>query len=199
MKTEKGIQIQANTDALTQLYNRRHFFRVALLLFEQALRYQRNLSVVMMDIDHFKAINDTYGHLTGDQVLQTVAGQMSASQQSPEVLARYGGEEFVLLLPHAGLVRARERAEQMRTTVARTGVRTQHGLLGVTMSCGVAVLTRDNGESLLHVIEQVDRALYSAKQSGRNCVLDWMDGTTAEQDSKSPSGQISSPAGLLPA
>jgi len=152
-----------------------------------------------MDLDHFKSINDTYGHLTGDLVLQTVSGQMSASQQTREVLARYGGEEFVLLLPDAGLAQASERAEQMRTTVARTAVRTEHGLLGVTMSCGVAALIRDNGESLLQMIEQADRALYSAKQSGLNCVLAWMDGTTSEQGSMSPRGQISSPAGLLQA
>ena len=185
-QTEKAIRFQANTDALTQLYNRRHFFRVALQLFEQALCYQRNLSVVRMDIDHFKAINDTHGHPTGDQVLQTLAGQMSASQQTREVLARYGGEEIVLLLPDAGLAQARERAEQMRTTVARTGMQTKHGLLGVTMSCGVAALTRDNGESLLQGIEQEDQALYRAKQSGRNRVLAWMDGTSAEPGSMSP-------------
>lgn len=174
-RAEAHIRLQANTDNLTRLHNRRYFFRVALHTFEQAINRRRKLSVIMMDLDHFKRINDEYGHLIGDEVLRSVAANLEGSRRAHELLARYGGEEFVLLLPEADLVDARECAERMRSVIASHAVESRAGRIAVSLSCGVASLAVYESETLLQLVERADQALYRAKRSGRNCVVAWAD------------------------
>lgn len=158
----------AMIDELTQIYNRRHLFELAALELERANRYQYTLAVLMFDIDHFKRVNDTYGHLVGDTVLKTVAWTCHQILRSTDTLGRYGGEEFVVLLPETDLKAALVVAERLRLQVERTRVNTPNGSISVTISIGVTTL-RKGGEPLLNLFNRVDQVLYRAKQNGRNC------------------------------
>ena len=157
-------------DPLTGLCNRRGFER-AIQQFVQSMSAEAVAGALLMaDIDHFKRINDTYGHLVGDDVIRAVANGMRLSIKGRDTAARYGGEEFAVLLPETQLPGALQLAEQVRLTVARTRLRSpKHvGEIGVTISIGVAEL--NPGESLENLIERADAALYRAKESGRNRV-----------------------------
>ncbi len=157
----------ARTDGLTGLNNRRYFFDVAGYAFEVARRYHQPLAIALFDLDHFKEINDSFGHLTGDQVLAEVARTMSASVRRADVLGRYGGEEIVMLLPNTNSEHASIAAEHIRQRIARLQVETPRGPVSVTLSAGVAdVLPAD--ETIDMVIYRADMALYQAKTGGRN-------------------------------
>jgi len=163
------VEQLAITDSLTGLHNRRHFLELAEHEFQRARRYQRPLSVVMLDIDHFKRVNDTYGHATGDQVLRAVAARCRETLRAIDFMGRVGGEEFILLLPENGLEGARRAAERLRQRVAETPIETERGTVSVTISLGVASLTADCPD-LKTLLERVDAALYAAKNAGRNRV-----------------------------
>lgn len=163
------------TDPLTGLANRRFFDR---RLFEEVERWFRHgsaLSCLLCDIDHFKSVNDRFGHQVGDQVLQKVAQVLGSDLRGSDVLARYGGEEFVLLLPDTGIVRAGEIAERLRQRVAalQPGGGGEH-TVGVSISVGVAGLggeiKLEQEEARNWLLQQADQALYQAKTSGRNQV-----------------------------
>jgi diguanylate cyclase (GGDEF)-like protein len=159
----------ATIDGLTGIANRRHFFEAAHREVTTALGEQAPLAVVILDIDHFKRINDTHGHQVGDDVIRGVVERLQRHTRDTDVLARYGGEEFVLLLPHAG-THTRETAERLRAEVARTPVQTRNGPVDVTISVGVAYLwPSDTGTDTL--LARADECLYSAKQNGRNQVV----------------------------
>jgi diguanylate cyclase (GGDEF)-like protein/PAS domain S-box-containing protein len=160
-------QFLARTDELTRVNNRRHFFDLAKHEFAVAQRYQHPLSVILFDIDHFKQINDTFGHQVGDEVLHQIAQIAGAHLRAADVLARYGGEEFVLLLPDSTTQQARVLAERIRKGIAERGIDTDIGNVRVTMSAGIAeVLSQE--DTLDRLIQRADQALYVAKEAGRN-------------------------------
>ena len=162
----------AITDPLTGLYNRRALFTFGQREVERARRFGRPLSAIMFDLDRFKRVNDTYGHVVGDQVLAWLAHVCQEVLRRVDLLSRYGGEEFVALLFETDGMAAWHVAERLRTTVAQTPVPTERGPLSVTISLGVATLDEmcPNLEALL---ARADHALYEAKRAGRNCVRRW--------------------------
>ena len=132
------VQRLASLDDLTGLHNRRHFYSIAQIEFSRGRRYKRALAAMMLDIDHFKKFNDTYGHAIGDQVLQVVAKLCKQSLRETDILGRYGGEEFVILLPETNLEVAKTVAERLRKSIDEALISTQKGDLRVTVSIGVA-------------------------------------------------------------
>lgn len=163
------VQKQAITDALTGLYNRRGLFELGQREVERALRFGRSLSALMIDIDLFKQVNDTHGHLVGDQVLVGTTAQQNEVFRNIDLLGRYGGDEFVALLPETDLPNAVRAAERLREKVAQTIFPTDGESLSVTLSVGIATLN-GQGDTLHALIKRADEALYTAKQSGRNRV-----------------------------
>jgi diguanylate cyclase (GGDEF)-like protein len=163
------VERLAITDSLTGLYNHRHFFELAGREFQRARRYQLALSVIMLDIDEFKRVNDGYGHAIGDQVLQGVAECCRNELRGVDVTGRYGGDEFVAMLPETGLSAACQVAERLRKCIAEKVLDTRAGRVTVTVSLGVAALDDEHltPETLL---DRADQALYVAKQNGRNRV-----------------------------
>ena len=161
----------AITDGLTGVTNRRHFFELADREYRNALRYGRSLSVIMLDIDHFKSVNDTYGHAVGDEVLRLVADHSRSCLRQTDVVARYGGEEFVMLLPEADREAAVAVAERVCRGLAeaRPWIGGQE-LTPITASLGVASALAHE-EDLASLINRADRALYEAKRQGRNRVV----------------------------
>ncbi len=161
------VERLAMTDSLTGLYNHRHLFELADREIQRARRYQLLLSVLMLDIDDFKRVNDTYGHAIGDQVLQGVAECCRKELRRVDVIGRYGGDEFAAVLPETGLPAACRVAERLRKSIAERVLDTKAGRVTVTVSLGVAVLDSEQltPESLL---DRADQALYVAKQNGRN-------------------------------
>jgi diguanylate cyclase (GGDEF)-like protein len=167
-----AIRRQVVTDHLTRLYNRRYFMNRAGEEIERSLRHQAPLSVLMVDIDHFKEFNDTYGHATGDRVLQTVAQAMQDALRTSDICARHGGEEFAVLLPSTPGENAYYVAERVRRTLSGTRY-TGLGLppeANITISVGVATCPRDATE-LDALMELADKALYRAKAAGRDQVV----------------------------
>ena len=169
-----AIRRQVVTDHLTNLYNRRYFMNRAGEEIERSLRHQAPLSVLMVDIDHFKDFNDTYGHATGDRVLQTVARAMQDALRTTDICARHGGEEFAVLLPSTPGENAYYVAERVRRTLSGTRY-TGLGLppeVNITISVGVATCPRD-ATVLDELMELSDKALYKAKADGRDMVVLW--------------------------
>ncbi len=161
----------AVTDGLTRLYNRHYLDTHLKNLVRQAAEQGRALSVVIMDMDHFKSVNDTYGHAAGDEVLKTLAGIIVQTIRSADLAARYGGEEFVVLMPETDAIRAYEAAERLRKGVeaAEFVIPNPESPIRKTVSIGCAtMMPNDTPESLL---KRADTALYEAKNTGRNKVL----------------------------
>jgi diguanylate cyclase (GGDEF)-like protein len=168
------LEALATTDALTGLFNRRYFDTVLFAELRRTLRYRAPLSIVLLDIDRFKAVNDGYGHAVGDTVLCNVAGLITSRARSTDVAARYGGEEIVLVLPHTDARGAGELAERLRRAIADLSHVAGESDLRVTASFGIATYLASaeqlNPEELLR---RADEALYEAKRSGRNRVSVW--------------------------
>jgi diguanylate cyclase (GGDEF)-like protein len=161
------VQELATTDELTGVPNRRHFYAVAGALVSAARRSRRVLGAVMLDIDKFKTINDTYGHAVGDDVIREVARRVAASVRDSDVFGRYGGEEFAAILPD--LDGDIDPAERMRAAVAESPVPTRGGPVPVTVSVGLARLSPVD-DDLDQLLARADHALYRAKEAGRNRV-----------------------------
>jgi diguanylate cyclase (GGDEF)-like protein/PAS domain S-box-containing protein len=161
------MQRLAITDSVTNLYNRRGFYELARREIERARRFGHSLSVVMMDLDQLKSVNDTYGHAVGDQVLRTLADRLSQHVREFDILCRYGGDEFALLLPETDLFMAASVAERLRGSIADEPIKTDGGPVPVTISLGVTKAT-PNTTNLEELLKSADRALYAAKQGGRN-------------------------------
>lgn len=160
----------ATIDSLTGLLNRRAFVEWAARETARATRYQDSLSVILLDIDHFKQVNDRYGHAAGDAVLGAVSRSMAQLIRNCDVVARWGGEEFVLALPSTSLEGAVSTAERIRLELERRPIADPSGqLLSITASFGVAEL--EAGETLEQVVDRADRAMYAAKSAGRNRVV----------------------------
>jgi len=164
------IRRQAETDALTGLLNRRGFFPRAERDFLRAKRYGHGFVVIMIDIDLFKAVNDRWGHVVGDQALAGFADVLKKGIRESDLLARYGGEEFILLALNGQAPRAGEAAERLRRLVETSELPTDAGPLKLTISLGVAAF-ESGSPSLDEVIKQADEALYEAKRNGRNRIV----------------------------
>ncbi len=148
-------------DPLTDLMNRGFLDELAQAEITRTLRYKRELSLIMIDIDEFKKFNDDYGHIVGDEVLRVIAGMLQKSMRKSDVVARYGGEEFVILLPETSVASALSKSESLRVAIEASSV---------TVSIGVASVP-DDGTDLRTVIDCADRRLYAAKEAGRNRVV----------------------------
>ncbi|MET0414900.1 MAG: diguanylate cyclase, partial [Actinoplanes sp.] len=162
------VRRMATVDGLTGLYNRNHFFAEADRRLRVARRHHQPTAAIMLDIDHFKRINDTYGHPVGDEVIRVVAERLREAIRDIDVLGRYGGEEFALVTPQGG-TSAVDLAERLRQVVCGTAIPTPAGPLTVTISVGLAHLD-DSGQDLRQLLTRADGALYQAKQSGRDRV-----------------------------
>jgi diguanylate cyclase (GGDEF)-like protein len=158
------------TDPLTELINRRHFFEVVQLEFERALRYRRTLSVMMVDVDHFKNINDSFGHAMGDLVLREIATRIKRTLRTNDIVARFGGEEFIVLMPETNLVQGCQVAERVRHAVSDVPIEKEVGTVQITLSIGVAEMN-EKSSNMDQLIKDADEALYAAKATGRNRVV----------------------------
>jgi diguanylate cyclase (GGDEF)-like protein/PAS domain S-box-containing protein len=166
------VQRLANLDVLTGCFNRRHFMEKAAQEIHRAMRYNRPLSLLMMDIDHFKDVNDQNGHQVGDQLLCNLVLLCQKQLRNDDILGRYGGEEFVVLMPETPSEGAMLASERLRINIEKMKINTAKGSLSVTVSMGLASLERgfDKTHTLDTLIKSADLALYAAKAAGRNCV-----------------------------
>ena len=165
---ERTLELQrlANFDALTGIYNRRKFRELLDNELERARRYHQPLSVVLMDIDHFKKINDQHGHGEGDRVLESIAALLRNHLRKSDFYARWGGEEFIIMMTHTDLRTALQVAEKIRQLLS--GIKYGNSAGVVTASFGISSLVSD--EKVNSLIKRADDALYDAKHSGRNCI-----------------------------
>ena len=155
------------TDGLTQVYNRRYFLEVMERELSRAYRYERALSLVMFDIDHFKQINDTFGHLAGDCVLKQLSAVVKERIRREDIMARYGGEEFAIVLPELSKEGAMQLAEELRAIVEKEVFSFEGREIPVTISVGVASAD-PNVKDVDHFLKAADERLYAAKRQGRN-------------------------------
>lgn len=168
-RQKEAAEALARTDPLTGLANRRAFDEAARLEVQRALRYGTPLALVLADLDHFKSINDSFGHHSGDEVLRHCARILSATVRNVDLVGRWGGEEFVILMPDTGLVEAVQAAERFRQAIAGTPVPLGERSCQCTASFGVAALQRGTAD-LEALLNRADAALYRAKERGRDRV-----------------------------
>jgi len=166
---QEKLRQLAIRDGLTKVFNHRYFMELGLREFERVKRYGRSLSLILLDVDHFKKVNDSYGHTVGDRALQALAQICLKTIRKVDVLARIGGEEFAVLLPETGLERACLAAERLRRNVSHTILVTNKTELGLTLSLGVGSVT-DETKDFGDLLRIVDSALYAAKRNGRDRV-----------------------------
>jgi diguanylate cyclase (GGDEF)-like protein len=169
------VQELATVDELTGIANRRRFFEFAERDLAEAIRNSRPILAMMLDIDHFKQVNDTYGHPTGDDVIRTVATRIANEIRTSDLLCRYGGEEFALLIPNSDRPAGRVLAERLRACVADEPIDTRSGPLRVTVSIGLS-MNQGSNQDVAVLLADADRGLYRAKQTGRNRVCDDLEG-----------------------
>lgn len=168
------LYTEAVTDDLTGLYNRKLLEARIREELRRTRRHQRPCSLLMVDIDHFKRVNDTYGHLEGDRVLVRISGELRDAARFSDVVARYGGEEFIMLLPDTGPEGAATMADRVRESIANTSVEIEGGSISVTASIGVATYNGAKEITSKTLISAADQALYQAKETGRDrvCIYD---------------------------
>ncbi|HVR62629.1 MAG TPA: GGDEF domain-containing protein [Polyangia bacterium] len=157
-------------DGLTQIFNKRYFLENLEREIARSQRYRRALSLVMFDIDHFKKINDSYGHLAGDYVLKLLASTVKSKIRREDLFARYGGEEFAIVLPEIDGENARAFAEKIRQIVEKQDFRFENARIRVTISMGVSSIDDEIADAAA-LIKRADERLYEAKTAGRNRVL----------------------------
>jgi diguanylate cyclase (GGDEF)-like protein len=170
LETNKRLELLSITDGLTKLYNHRHLQDELGRAFQESQRYERPLSLAIIDLDFFKKVNDTYGHAVGDEVLKCVSQLFRESIRATDLVARYGGEEFAVMMPETALDDAVTFAEQIRSLIGSGPITTTAGPLPVTVSIGVASVPHSKVHHAKELIVQADKALYRAKKAGRNQV-----------------------------
>lgn len=166
-----NLQRIAALDALTGAYNRRFGLTRLKEEFNRAIRSDTALGIIMMDIDHFKSINDTYGHLVGDRVLGQIAESTYRALREGDLMVRYGGEEFLIILPGASRANSLQLGERVRRLIAETTVKDGEQYIHFTASLGITAFPEDNVEGELELVKHADDALYTAKHQGRNQVV----------------------------
>jgi len=178
-ESKKALNEQANTDTLTHLKNRRWFYTQADQNLGDCRRSGRDMSVLLLDIDYFKKVNDTYGHHAGDEVLSKIAALLVNMVRHVDTVARFGGEEFAVLLPETNRLGAAVMAERIRAAIEKEEIQIDGWRIPTTVSIGIATLDAEMVESIDQLLNIADRRLYLAKNSGRNriCVSD--DGRTS--------------------
>ncbi|MCB0327886.1 MAG: GGDEF domain-containing protein, partial [Bdellovibrionales bacterium] len=164
----------ANKDYLTQVYNKKYFIDRFKMEFSYSKRHESRLSLIVLDLDHFKQINDSYGHLAGDQILRKFAHEITAIKRHEDLFARFGGEEFVLLLRDTDTPDAFSIAEKIRSRIEKVRFQVDQKSIQVTVSIGLATFENQNFENFEQLLQNADQQLYRAKQSGRNkvCALE---------------------------
>ncbi len=182
----RELQQLASTDELTSLFNRRRFFELGHNEVERSLRFGHPLTLMIMDADYFKQINDTYGHMVGDQVLNAVARRCRANLRNIDIVARYGGDEFVFLLLESDEAAALPAAQRILTAITETPFDTDSGPVAMTVSMGMAQVS-EYAPDLTTLIKHADQALYRAKQTGRNMICTWEYRPGVEQGSNTAS------------
>jgi len=169
----RASEFQASHDALTGLWNRRAILEKIQQELDRSGRDGSNLGLVICDVDHFKQVNDNYGHLAGDAVLRELAKRIDSSLRSYDSVGRYGGEEFIILIPSSDGAGAAELAERLRSSMAERSLRTNEGEFRCTMSFGATALNERQDFDLNSLIKEADEALLMAKNRGRNRVELW--------------------------
>ena len=168
--TNQQLEVISNSDSLTRVFNRRWFDKALEREFAHASRYGRPLSLAVVDIDHFKSVNDTFGHVTGDSVLREVARRIGGTLRKSDSVARLGGEEFAVILPETALFESLQVAEKIRSAVAAHSIDSGLGLVDATISVGVASIPHTDLTRAIELFRFADDALYRAKNRGRNRV-----------------------------
>jgi diguanylate cyclase (GGDEF)-like protein len=164
------FQTKASHDSLTGLWNHAEILEILTHELARAEREEKSLAVIMADIDFFKKINDTHGHLAGDVVLRSTSGIMHSLMRSYDFIGRFGGEEFLVILPDCSLEYAAAFAERLRLSVSSDSIDTPEGRIPVSLSFGVAASSKDRLKDAFSLVNAADRALYRAKENGRNRV-----------------------------
>ena len=160
----------ASRDALTGVFNRRYFVELSSHELEKSKRYHHPLSMIILDLDFFKQINDNYGHQAGDAVLQEIAGICRNSIRSSDILGRYGGEEFVIFLPEISLEECQLISNRILNNIAAAEIFHEGKCIKITASLGITWVNFATVENLDYFLKYADEALYKAKSDGRNCV-----------------------------
>jgi diguanylate cyclase (GGDEF)-like protein len=166
----RDLEIEASTDSLTGLLNRRTFFTMADMLLNEAIKEGSDTSLIMIDIDHFKDVNDRYGHQAGDHVLREVSRIISSQIRGKDIIARYGGEEFVILLPSITSEAAISAANRICAAIRLYDLNAEGSIIHLTVSIGVTSTNDQNHLEINKMIFNADKALYDAKQVGRDRV-----------------------------
>ena len=170
IKAKNNAEYLAMTDVLTGLNNRRAFYEKATLAFRQSSRYKRPLSLIILDIDKFKNINDTWGHVMGDSVIRKTGNLLKKQARESDISARVGGEEFAIILPETTLESAMKLAERMRVEISKITISEKKNKIKFTASFGVAQINK-NCKNLDELVAHADIAMYKAKTQGRNRII----------------------------
>jgi diguanylate cyclase (GGDEF)-like protein len=183
---QQGLLQAATVDELTGLYNRKYFTQTLAREFSASRRSRQPLSLMMIDVDHFKRINDKHGHLAGDQVLRTLGQLLQQHLRSENAACRYGGEEFAVILRNTDGAQAHTAAERVRKEIAAAPVAFRDKTIPVTASIGIATLAGDNFATAEELVRAADGNLYRAKNRGRNCTVSSVSADTRLQTATPP-------------
>jgi diguanylate cyclase (GGDEF)-like protein len=164
---ENELKRLAATDPLTGADNRRSFLEKAAYELLRSQRYEHAFALLMLDVDHFKSVNDTYGHKWGDQVLKAIVAKSLKTLRDTDLFGRIGGEEFAIILPESEAEAALEVGERLRQALSEISISSDKGSIKITVSIGLAMMEAGN-DTLEAILERADAALYKAKQAGRN-------------------------------
>ena len=166
---QNELKLLASTDSMTKLYNRRYFTKISEYTLKLSKRENHNVSIIMLDIDKFKNVNDTYGHQVGDDVIIMLANKLMEHQRKSDIVCRYGGEEFVVLLPNTSIEGANSVAKKIREDVEQLTIKLDSKKeLNFTISLGISQVDMKNDINIESALKSADDALYEAKNSGRN-------------------------------
>ena len=191
VQAREAMRFKATHDALTGVWNRGTILETLDREITRSRRERVSLGILMADLDHFKSVNDTYGHLTGDEVLREATSRIQACVRPYDAVGRFGGEEFLILLPGCDANATAAKAEQLRATVGQSPIETLTGPLRITMSVGAVATANWPDENAKQVLLMIDAALYRAKEEGRNRAV--MAGSAEHEDAHNPSLEFSLP------